>query len=498
MEEKVTVELGVPVESEPIVPELIVGQSVDDSGCTVINENTPKSNKPECEEYRHFLGRAKVLVSDLLVSPVETQMRRLIKKKSFSATKCAWMDWIAHELLLSLTDAQRLDLSVINTIMYAVAAVFSFKEGDELRCGDAGVGPKRKVSEPKWKMRLERRVVVLRKEADILRAFLDKKIKSAKAYAYVSTVMKKYRVDGSRDATEAILFNIRNQITVIACKIRRYIVQTKAKQQNELFYNDKKKFYRSIFEEGSNIVDPPNEEAIRKFWEEKIWGDSNKYKGDASWLDEIRKSCKGVDEQEWTVITEKDVSDQLARSMNWKAAGHDGLSNFWIKSMPSTHAALAGCLSDCVERPEQLPGWVVKGRTTLLAKSKITSDASLYRPIACLTTYWKCLSGVLSNKISEHLEQNAILAVEQQGGVKNSYGTKTQLLINKNILDDAIRRRKNLSMLYIDYAKAYDSVPHKWLIEVLTVYKISPVIIQFLLVSMQFWSTLHLILLACF
>ena len=43
-------------------------------------------------------------------------------------------------------------------------------------------------------------------------------------------------------------------------------------------------------------------------------------------------------------------------------------------------------------------------------------------------------------------------------------------------------------MLYIDYAKAYDSVPHKWLVDVLTIYKISPVIVNFLMMSMQLWN----------
>ena len=106
-----------------------------------------------------------------------------------------------------------------------------------------------------------------------------------------------------------------------------------------------------------------------------------------------------------------------------------------------------------------------------------------------MTTYWKCLSGALSEKITKHLNESSIIAYEQQGAVKNSYGTKTQLIINRTIVEDAIRRKRNLSMVYVDYAKAYDSVPHQWTLDVMTAYKISPIIIDFLAAAMKLWKT---------
>ena len=44
-------------------------------------------------------------------------------------------------------------------------------------------------------------------------------------------------------------------------------------------------------------------------------------------------------------------------------------------------------------------------------------------------------------------------------------------------------------MVYIDYCKAYDSVPHHWTIDVMKAYKISSVIIQFLAAAMKMWKT---------
>ena len=42
---------------------------------------------------------------------------------------------------------------------------------------------------------------------------------------------------------------------------------------------------------------------------------------------------------------------------------------------------------------------------------------------------------------------------------------------------------------YIDYRKAFDSVPHSWLIHVLQIYKIDPQIINSLQQLMKKWTT---------
>lgn len=57
----------------------------------------------------------------------------------------------------------------------------------------------------------------------------------------------------------------------------------------------------------------------------------------------------------------------------------------------------------------------------------------------------------------------------------------------------AIKRRQNLYMSYIDYRKAYDSVPHSWLIHVMQIYKIDEKLTSFLNTIMKHWRTsIHL------
>ena len=175
--------------------------------------------------------------------------------------------------------------------------------------------------------------------------------------------------------------------------------------------------------------------------------------------------------------------------MNWKAPGVDLIPNYWLKNLDGLHASLAESLNKCVIDPAQTPLWLVTGKSTLLPKNNQTMLAKNYRPITCLSTTFKTLTGIIATRIESHLCENNILSQEQQGGRRGSYGTKQQLLINKTVLEHAIKFRRNISVTYYDYAKAYDSVPHEWIIETLHTYKISSIIINFLKWVMPMWNT---------
>ena len=112
-----------------------------------------------------------------------------------------------------------------------------------------------------------------------------------------------------------------------------------------------------------------------------------------------------------------------------------------------------------------------------------------YRPISCLPLMWKLLTGVIAESIYEYLERNNILPEEQKGCRRKSRGTKDQLLIDKMILQDCKKGHKNLAMAWVDYRKAYDLVPHSWILECLELSQISENIKKFLENTMKNWAT---------
>ena len=88
-----------------------------------------------------------------------------------------------------------------------------------------------------------------------------------------------------------------------------------------------------------------------------------------------------------------------------------------------------------------------------------------------------------------HLEDSGLLPNEQKGCKRGSRGCKVQFLVNKMIIEDCKTRKKNLTTSGIDYRKAFDSVPHSWIIKTLELCKVSPEIIKFMEVNMKNWKT---------
>ena len=130
------------------------------------------------------------------------------------------------------------------------------------------------------------------------------------------------------------------------------------------------------------------------------------------------------------------------------------------------------------------------GRTSLFMKDPVKGTAAdNYRPIACLPLMWKLLTGIFSEKMYQHLEDQSLLPDEQKGCRKNSRGTKDQLLIDKMILKDARKGSKHLAMAWIDYKKAYDMVPHSWILEALDMFKVAGNMADLLRCSMDNWRT---------
>ena len=72
---------------------------------------------------------------------------------------------------------------------------------------------------------------------------------------------------------------------------------------------------------------------------------------------------------------------------------------------------------------------------------------------------------------------------------KDCHGLKDQLMINNAILENCRKRKKNLSTAWIDYIKAFDSVPHSWIIKCMALYKVHPKITNFTKSSMTRWKT---------
>ena len=77
-------------------------------------------------------------------------------------------------------------------------------------------------------------------------------------------------------------------------------------------------------------------------------------------------------------------------------------------------------------------------RTVLMQKDKSKGNiATNYRPITCLPTMWKLLTGIISERLYTYLEETNTIFNQQKGCKKKCRGTKDQFLISKLVMKTA-------------------------------------------------------------
>ena len=123
---------------------------------------------------------------------------------------------------------------------------------------------------------------------------------------------------------------------VYSARIRRYQTSTKRKNDNRVFVNNEKIFYRGLGSgrEGEEKEEVPQLEEVKEFWE-NIWTVPTEHNDRALWIKEEveHNKKKGLKEMEEPVIKVEELKRILARMQNWKTPGVDGIQNFWCKKM---------------------------------------------------------------------------------------------------------------------------------------------------------------------
>ena len=186
----------------------------------------------------------------------------------------------------------------------------------------------------------------------------------------------------------------------------------------------------------------------------------------------------------------KMLCDHLSRRPLWKAAGVDKVHGYWWKTLTSLHANMCVALNAMIRGELSVPTWMVTCWTILVPKTeRAMANPASYRPVTCLPVIYKIFTGLIAELMWHHIENYGILPVEQRGCVPGSLGCREQLLIDHMILHNARTRQRNLSMAYIDFRKAYDSVSHGWIFAMLEIFKFHKNIVNTLRRCMAQWQT---------
>ena len=367
------------------------------------------------------------------------------------------------------------------TLLKATAVAISHeldKKSEAL--SNSSVNPRTaKGKQPIWMQRIEKQMEELYKDVDRL-----SKLPHLKPGKRIR-LSRKYQVNETN--VSEVVEICKQKLQALKARKKRYIEAVKRRKQNEDFQHNRKKLFQEILGSSNGPDQTPDEKECESFWR-SIWTtDAVENESTNDIIQKVTSYLEGTERQAECVITTEDLKKQLRKTPNWKAPGIDGLHAFWLKKLTNLHARLATLLNECLT--QDIHPTFTTGRTVLIQKDKQKGQAaSNYRPITCLSTIWKTLTGIITEKMYSHLEHNNLIPTAQKGCVRQTRATKDQLIIDKEVLTDAKKGNRNLSMCWIDFQKAFDMVPHSWLIKMLQTYGVANNLTEFIARSMKSWN----------
>ncbi|XP_055380732.1 uncharacterized protein LOC129611562 [Condylostylus longicornis] len=266
-----------------------------------------------------------------------------------------------------------------------------------------------------------------------------------------------------------VLDTVKQKLSMYAKRLRRYRKSSKRNNDNKSFERSQKKFYASLKKVECDHTQVPTIEQMQQYCS-GIWAERTQKMPTTSISNEIFKNS-------------------VNKLQNWKCPGNVKIQNFWLKKLTSLHPLMLSYINQFINDPGSTPETLCTGLTFMKPKNVTNSDPLSFRPITCLNTFYKLTTTCITQMVEEHCSKNNIIAEEQKGCRKGSLGCKEQLTIDAVVMKQAIDKKRNIYGAYIDYRKAFDMVPHSWLIEIMKIYKISENIIRFVSHIMSKWST---------
>ena len=107
-----------------------------------------------------------------------------------------------------------------------------------------------------------------------------------------------------------------------------------------------------------------------------------------------------------------------------------------------------------------MPGDWKTANIVPIFKNGDRSDRANYRPVSLTSVPCKIMESIIREKLMKFLESNDLLCKEQHG-FRSGRSCLTNLLEALENWTKALDEGYGLDVVYLDYRKAFDSVPHR-------------------------------------
>ena len=164
------------------------------------------------------------------------------------------------------------------------------------------------------------------------------------------------------------------------------------------------------------------------------------------------------------VISEEEVARKLKKLKPGRAMGPDGLNpRVWKETASTIARPLTLIFRNSIQIGDLPNEWKHANVTAILKKGNKQLPTH-YRPVSLTCIPYKILESVIRNSMVRYLEEHNFLSPHQFGFVERR-STTLQLL---HTVEDWVRRLDRgevIDVCYLDLMEAFDSVPHRRLLE---------------------------------
>ena len=172
--------------------------------------------------------------------------------------------------------------------------------------------------------------------------------------------------------------------------------------------------------------------------------------------------CEGVSIDNFEITAEM-VEKYLKRLNTSKSQGPDNLHpKLLLETLHEIKEPLTEIFKNSLQEGTVPNDWKL-ANIVPLHKKGCKSSPENYRPISLTSVVSKIMEKLVRDKIMEHMEENNLFT-KHQHGFRIGYSYVTQLIDVCDKWSEELDNKNCIDILYLDFKKAFDSVPHQRLL----------------------------------
>ena len=168
-------------------------------------------------------------------------------------------------------------------------------------------------------------------------------------------------------------------------------------------------------------------------------------------------------------VNNKELIEHISSLKNNCAAGPDGISSAIIKKFHLYFIEPLRHIINLSFKTGHVPSYFKTAIVTPIFKSGDPHLVNNYRPISVINNFSKIFEKCLKNRLQNFFKVNHILS-DNQFGFREGLSTTDAILEFTKKVTNCLDSGTNCLAVFLDLAKAFDTVPHSTLLNVLNSY----------------------------